>query len=359
MKIIQIIQRKQLRGAEIFACQLANHLVQIGHQVIVVSLFENESSSLPFNGDIVCINAKPTLRYVDVSGWKKLARLITDFNADIVQANAGDTLKYAVFSKLVFAWNAKLVFRNASTISQYLKNGFIKGLNGFLLARVDKIISVSNHSYKDLVRLYPALDSRCVVIPVGIEIGEQEADHSFEVLPRLGYLLHVGGFTFEKNHAGLLKIFKTVLETNSNLELWLVGDGPLRNKITDMATEMGLSKHVRFLGFRSDIPQLMRGARMLLLPSILEGLPGVILEAQYFRVPVIAFDIGGVSEVIKNNETGWLIKAGDDIMFTNAINEVLCSGMVDTIREKAYRQVIGQFKNSDIARRFQQAYVSI
>lgn len=355
MKIIQIIQRKQLRGAEIFACQLANHLVQAGHQVMVISLFENESTPLPFHGEIVCLKATANHRYFDFRAWNKLARLIVDFNADIVQANAGDTLKYAVFSKILFGWKALLVFRNASTISQYLRSGFLRFFNGLLLRRVDKIISVSNHSRQDLLRLYPELDTRCVVIPVGIELNRDEEWLEVDV-PHKDYLLHVGGFTFEKNHAGLLRIFKIILQSNHNLELWLAGDGPLRNEITNMASEMGLSKNVRFLGFRNDIPRLMKKAKIVLLPSILEGLPGVILEAQFLRVPVVAFNVGGISEVIKNNVTGWLIQSGDEISFANAVNEVLSSVVAETLKEDAYQQVISKYDNYKIANQFEQAY---
>lgn len=358
MKIIQIIQRKQLRGAEVFACQLANHLTQSGHQVMVISLFENESTPLPFNGEIVCIKATQNLRYFDIKGWKKLAQLIVNFDADIVQANAGDTLKYAVFSKLLFGWKASLVFRNASTISQYLRSSFLRYLNGFLLNRVDRIISVSNHSRVDLLHLFPKLESKCLVIPVGIELSEGNQSSEVDVLPKVNYLLHVGGFTFEKNHAGLLRIYKTILENKHNLELWLAGDGPLRNDITNLAIEMGLSEKIRFLGFRSDVPMLMKGAKILVLPSILEGLPGVILEAQFLKVPVVAFDVGGISEVIENNKTGWLIKSGDEVSFANAVNDALGSASIETIKDNAYQQVVTKYDNIKIARQFEQAYLA-
>src|SRR5687768_10014010 len=113
MKVIQLIQRSQLRGAEIFAHQLCEELQNQGHDALVVTVFDSDTTS-PFPGRTLTLGGSPGNRLWDWRAWKKLAEIVSKEKPDLIQANAGDTLKYAVFSKLVFRWKTPIVFRNAS-----------------------------------------------------------------------------------------------------------------------------------------------------------------------------------------------------------------------------------------------------
>ena len=104
MKIIQLLQKPQLRGAEIFACQLSDHLVQQGHDVIVVTIFSGDSE-LPFKGEIINLDRPLGKRFYDIKGWRMFASMVKDFKPDIIQANAADTLKFAVSTKFLFSLN--------------------------------------------------------------------------------------------------------------------------------------------------------------------------------------------------------------------------------------------------------------
>ena len=170
-------------------------------------------------------------------------------------------------------------------------------------------------------------------------------------------VIHVGGFTYEKNHTGLIRIIKPVLNDNPALQLWLVGDGPLRHQTEMLVRTEGLSAQVHFLGFREDVPDLIASSQVLILPSIIEGLPGVLLEAMASRVPVIAYDVGGVSEIVQNHKTGWLIKANDEQAFNKAILEVLGQpSSAKAIAETAFKSIALRYQNSELAKRFLKAY---
>ena len=97
-------------------------------------------------------------------------------------------------------------------------------------------------------------------------------------------------------------------------------------------------------------------ADVFLLPSIIEGMPAVVLEAMYCRTPVVAYDVGGISEVIRNGETGWLTRAGDEGAFANAVMEVLETPDIESIRQSAFNLVVKEFDNRVIARRFLEVY---
>jgi len=324
MKVVQLIQKKQLRGAETFALQLSRELVKRGHQVKIVVLQDGEVELDFPDVDVLHINAKSLF---DINSFKKLASIIRDFKPDWVQANAGDTMRYAVLSRLVYGWKAPIIFRNASVVSQYIKNPIKKFYYSFLLKRVDQIISVSEVSMRDYVQMFPFVKNKIQVIPIGIEteVLDRELLRGLDVegfRREEEYILHVGGFTFEKNHEGLLRIFQMVLKKKPELQLVLAGDGPLFTTIQDKVKELGLESNVQLLGRRTDVASLMKHASMLVLPSIIEGLPGVLLEAMYCRVPVIANNVGAIPDLLAEGR-GIVVDKGDEEDFANAVIQQL------------------------------------
>lgn len=218
MKILHLIQKSQLRGAEIFASQLAAHTNQSGNEAIIVSLFPG-NADLPFNGNIISLNGNLHGRMHDLKAWKRLSQIIKEEKPDIIQANAGDTLKYAVISKIIYRWKQPIVFRNASTISLYIKTWTQRKWNGFLFGFTHKIISVSKSSALDFEKLFPECKDRIITIPIGIEHAEGPKGINGNTNDRVRLngqhgpvIIHVGGFTFEKNHFGLINIFEMVLK---------------------------------------------------------------------------------------------------------------------------------------------------
>lgn len=99
---------------------------------------------------------------------------------------------------------------------------------------------------------------------------------------------HVGRFTEQKNHAFLLKIFAALHARRPDSALLLAGDGPLRPKIAEQARRLGLSEAVRFLGLREDVPALLSAMDCFVFPSLHEGLPVTLVEAQAAGLPVVA-----------------------------------------------------------------------
>lgn len=358
LRILQIIQKKQFRGAEIFCCQLTNHLIDLGNEVEIISIYEGDVN-LPFSKEIKSLSGSKSIRFFDISGWRKLAKLIEEFNPDIIQANAADTLKYTVFSKLIFGWNVPIVYRNASASSYYIKNSITRKLNSYLLEHVDLIISVSQASKRDLNQTFSFTTSKSVVIPIGINPFEKVLDwNSAENSKEKDYsILHVGSFTSEKNHLGLLEIFRRVLKSVPNAKLHLVGLGPLKQNIEERVKKMELETSVIFYGGVDNPLDYISRSNVLVLPSKIEGLPGVLLEAMYCKTPVIAYDVGGVSEIV-SPETGILINQDDEIGFAEAVVETLKTQ--DSIRiEAAYKFVKANFMNREIAQQFLKAYKSI
>lgn len=101
---------------------------------------------------------------------------------------------------------------------------------------------------------------------------------------------HVGRFNPQKNHPFLLDIFAALLKKESNAVLFLVGGGEGMSQIREKVQKLGIAEHVRFLGVRSDVADLMQAMDMFVLPSLYEGLPVTMVEAQAAGLPCIISD---------------------------------------------------------------------
>ena len=357
MIIFQLIQKPQLRGAEMFAAQLSEELTKNGNQVFLISLFPG-SSILPFSGVHISLNRPIEKRWKDLEGWKELANLIDEYNPEIIQCNAGDTLKFAILSKKIYKWKTPVIVRNASMVSSYIKSPVTKWLNCFLYKNANLIISVSNLSAIDLNVLFPFTKSKTKVIPIGIDYHQsQNVDFNNSDQSSIN-VIHVGGFTFEKNHIGLLKIFKSFLQKKPNAHLHLLGEGPLKNQIHQLAFDLGIESNLSFYGWVSNPMDYIHKADVLVLPSIIEGLPGVLLEAMINNTIVVANNVGGIKEIIDHLQTGYLVNAHDEEAFVNAMVKAVSEDN-SKIKIKAFELVEKKYLNANIALEFQKVYSEI
>ncbi|GMQ29580.1 glycosyltransferase [Algoriphagus confluentis] len=357
MKIFQVIQKPQKRGAELFAIQLSEELIRLGHEVILISVFEG-IEALSFSGRQINLDRPIQRRLWDWKGWKTFAELVKKEKPDIIQANAGDTLKFTVLSRLFFGWKTPLVFRNASQMSRYFTNPLIKSCNRFLLTQVEGIASVSLNSQEDLFTFFKPRRTKLKVIPIGVNKKNETIGENGR---RNKELVHIGGFTFEKNHAELLDIFHRLLKVDSDFQLILIGDGPLKSQIEDQVKTMGMEDKVDFLGNVSQPFSHISKNAILLLPSKIEGLPAVILEAMVHHIPVIAYGVGGISEVLKTGETGWCIPPNDFQAFIQAIQEVqtMSEEAKQIILDQAHHLVCTHYSLPQVSLQFEQFYKSL
>ncbi len=354
LKILHLIQKPQNRGAETFASQLANHQQKNGNDVKLVSVFSGDAN-LPWKGEIESLEASSNLRFLDLKAWKKLDKIIKEFKPDVLQANAGDTLKYAVLSKKIFGWETPILFRNASEIGRYLKSDYQKKVNFFFYKNIAAVASVSHASRKDLLDHFPFLVNKTEVIPIGLE--EEFVPNYFNFPENKKNIIHVGGFSFEKNHHGLIRIFEQIQREEQNVMLHLVGDGPLREEIEKEVISRDLYNMVEFHGFVDNALPMISKADVLVLPSIIEGLPGVLLEAMYCRTPVVAYNVGGISEIV-NSETGVLIPNDDELAFAEATLRTLNGDNKSKI-EKAHLLVRENYLNKTLVEDFDLLYRNV
>lgn len=141
-------------------------------------------------------------------------------------------------------------------------------------------------------------------------------------------ILSIGRLSSEKAHIDLLRAFRHLRDVHAEIKarLVIVGDGPERGRLQDSAKALGIDPNVYFAGQMSDVRACYAGADVLALPSHSEGSPYVLLEAMAANLPVVATSVGGVPELVEDEESALLVPARDTRAMAGAIARVLIDG---------------------------------
>jgi glycosyltransferase involved in cell wall biosynthesis len=189
---------------------------------------------------------------------------------------------------------------------------FVEGLVAPLAAR---IVTVSEYDRRLAVQYGVAAPDKLVTVHNGIrDVAPQLRAQPGAAPPRL---VMVARFSPQKDHATLIKVLSGLPELSWQIDF--IGDGPLIPDMDRLVRDGGIQSRVRFLGLRKDVAECLAGAQLLLLTSNCEGLPLSILEAMRAGLPVIASDVGGVPELVRDGETGFLVARGDGPMLRDRL----------------------------------------
>lgn len=180
----------------------------------------------------------------------------------------------------------------------------------------DLIISNSEASKNILVRREKIPPGKITVVYNGIaphkNTRTQEHKNAFTVA-------YIGRLHKEKGICLIPEIAKLVSAKNNKITFLIYGDGPERQNLELRIKQLGLETNIIFAGWKNDLENIYNSIDLLLLPSEEESFPQAALEAMSFGIPVMAADVGGVSELVENKKTGFLIKSREPEPFAEAI----------------------------------------
>lgn len=160
---------------------------------------------------------------------------------------------------------------------------------------------------------------RCGIDPATLPLRRRDRD------PRHAQIVCVGRLSPEKGQAGLLTTLAALRARGIEAELTLVGDGPQRALLAGLSERLGLAGAVRFCGRLAEPETLAQiaAADLLVLPSFMEGLPVVLMEAMALGVPIVSSQIAGIPELVIDGETGLLFPPSQWAAMANAIARVI------------------------------------
>jgi glycosyltransferase involved in cell wall biosynthesis len=230
MKILQLVTKRQYRGAEVFAANLSEELIKLGHEIMFVGLYENNKDILEVKGaeniDLIENESVFSIQLV-----KKIICLVRDKKPDVIQCNGSDTLKYMV-SASYFVPNVPILYRNISMISQWVNNGPHKFLYKNMFKKIDHVSSVGEEALADFIRTFNYPSNQTSVIRRGIPMKQLDAEEARRNLKKeldLGeedqIAMHIGNFSVEKNHIFLIDVFSNLKANFPHIKLVCVGTG--------------------------------------------------------------------------------------------------------------------------------------
>ena len=216
-----------------------------------------------------------------------------------------------------------------------------------------KIICVSEYDYFRAVKFNIAPTEMLEVIHNGVD----DSDYRSEGNNQIPVIVCVARFAPPKQHLHLIDTLARL--SHKPWKLMLVGDGPEESKVVSQVKRAGLEDRIQFLGARDDVPKILSESDIFVLPSSYEGLPISIIEAMRAGLPVIASDVGGVSELV-NTETGILVKHESNLALDEAILFLLDTPDQRQLFGRAGRQAYETyFRSSEMVRRYVITYQEV
>jgi glycosyltransferase involved in cell wall biosynthesis len=337
MKILQIVQKPQRRGAEVFAFQLSQGLRLLDQEVRIVYLYAHQgANSLPLQKEDYLLVGQENHLFEKFPTFHprllyQLRQLLVEFRPDVVQVNGGRAVKYGAFARHVNqngSW--VLIYRSIGYTQDWVRGWQRRFLyQKVVMPQIDGVIGVSQTTLQNLKDFY-GVSVPMTHIPNGVATETLKPAMSREATRRRTHtpsdaplLIYVGSLTFEKRIDRLLRVVGQVVEQIPTLHMWLIGDGPLRPKLEQQTEALGMTDIVHFLGVQADVATYMNAADLFLLTSDTEGIPAVVLEASWLRLPVVATRVGGIPECVLDGETGLLASPEDEAGLAQAISNLL------------------------------------
>ena len=270
------------------------------------------------------------------AAYKALKRLIDGGGYDVVHCN---TPVGGVLTRI--AANAKR--RSGELTVVYEAHGFhfFRGgpkLNWLLWYPVEKLFS----RYTDVLITINKMDyalakekfhaGRVEHIPgVGLDLSrfesatrESNIKEEFALSDKAKIVFSVGELNKNKNHSVIIRALK--LLNDLDIHYFLAGNGPLRDELGRLAEELGIEENVHFLGYRRDIPSLLKNADVYVFPSRREGLGMASIEAMSAGLPIVTSNRHGINDYSENGKTGFKYDPDDADGFAKGIRTILSDG---------------------------------
>jgi 1,4-alpha-glucan branching enzyme len=180
------------------------------------------------------------------------------------------------------------------------------------------IVTISHYSSEKIQKYYSIAKNKIQIVPNGVDVEKFKPMNRETARRKFGLgnepcVLFVGSLIPRKGLHFLIEAAKKIVKEKIKTKFYIVGDGPLKNHLMVSLKSANLIDNFKFLGNVKDetLSAVYNCADVFILPSIQEGQGIVALEAQASGKPVVAFDVGGINEVVHNQETGILVKQGN------------------------------------------------
>lgn len=341
MKISHFVENLNRGGLERAVIDLIRAQVALGHRCQVVCLFERGSLADELAELDVPVHACAKRRGLDLSALRRARRLLRAHATEVLHTHNATAHYHAVLAALGLPIRCTINTRHGMGALEVGSRR--EWLYRRSLARTDAVVTVCEAARRELLRLGTVPESRLVAIPNGIRIeryAAADADMRGRLLDSLGLPAQtrvigtVGRLAPAKDHLGLITAFAGMSDQVPDCVLVIVGDGELRGELEARIRATSLQDRVFLLGDRNDVGDLLRGFDLFAMSSRTEGYSIALIEASAAALPIVATEVGGNAEIVRDGVNGRLVPAGDSVRMMTTLREL--------IEDPALRARLGQ-----------------
>jgi glycosyltransferase involved in cell wall biosynthesis len=187
----------------------------------------------------------------------------------------------------------------------------------------DRIITLTDAEADQHLALRIGRREQFVTIPSGIDLDRVITATPRRLVPQGTIVGTVARLAPVKGHRYLLDAIPTILERCPEARFVLIGDGEMRPGLEEQACKLGLGDRITFAGYLEDVPSVLAGLDIFVLPSLNEGMGRVLVMAMALGKPIVATRVGGVPELLGDGEAGMLVPPGNPAAIAAAVNTLL------------------------------------
>lgn len=326
IKILHIINDLSGGGAESLLKETLKVMKRKNVQVEVLLLSERNNVFLDelTNNDIKVHFSYRKSIYSPFHIWK-IRSLINKYKYDIIHTHLFPAFYWGALASKILAVKPILITTEHTTVNKRRNKKQLKFIEDIIYKEYSKVFCISKSVEKNLINWLPNTQNKTTVIHNGIDVIKYKNALKLEpksICPTYQngdkLIVMVARMSYEKDQYTLINSLKYL---SSKYKLILVGDGPLLIKYKDLVKELGFEERVFFLGFRNDVPNIIKTCDIFVLSSNIEGFGLVVIEAMATGKPVLASDIDGVREILGFRELAF--KPKDPQMLAKKTQNIL------------------------------------
>jgi glycosyltransferase involved in cell wall biosynthesis len=341
IRIARILGRANVGGPARTALALCRRLEGVEHLLIVGESGAGEGDLTAGVTDVAIEHVPGMRRSIGPWDWRATRRIeaiLARFAPDVVHTHAAKAGVVGRMAARRLSRRPKLVHTfHGHVLSGYFPrpvSALFAALERRLARFTDAIVAVSGAVADELAGHHGVAPRAAIrVIENGVELGDYppvdaaaRRDARLLLAVTLDAARHVvvpARLVPIKGHAILFDALDRLPDAVLPLEVHLLGDGPLRGALERRAARMPAAVHVRFHGFRDDLPRVLAAADAVVLPSRNEGMPIALIEAMALGLPIVATAVGGVPDLIEAGAHGLLVPPEDPVSLAFAMARVL------------------------------------
>lgn len=356
LKLLLVVSNNLMHGTERYVLELAEYLPKDIYDVYIATPSYGPLSELIKQKNLKeIIYNNGAFDKFTIKGTVNLFKEIKKYKFDIIHANSGVVpciigkilrtklcveIKHGIFYSDQQLENiSKLIF-----FKEYIKQYF-----------VDFFIAISENDKLRLIKFFKINADKIKVVYNGLNTSEIDRQISKDsavrknTLNRKTIIGTIGRYNYQKAYDVLVESVCLLAEKNKNFHFCFIGTGEEETKIKQLVKDKNLEQYITFVGYTKEIFKYMLGFDIFILTSRYEGVPYVLLEAMYLEIPIICTKVGGIDNILTNNENALITDSDSPEQTSKAILKLISDPVLRKKLAQNSKELIHSFTSQKMA----------